>query len=135
MIFFTEDGIVAGDVGYDQRQHARLARRRQSAALNAGDVLAHRVHVLNRRAAAQQLPGRRPQFFHGYALGGEAQQARSTAGNQHQQQVVRTQDLHAAQNLLRRLFAALVRDRVPSLYDFDPICQQAVPVTGDDETV
>lgn len=98
-------------------------------------MLAHRVDRLDRRAAAQQLARRRAQIFDPETFGGQRQQARSAAGDKHEQQVVLAERPRAAKDFVRRFLAARIRHRMPGFDHGDAIGEEAVLVTGDDQPV
>jgi hypothetical protein len=98
-------------------------------------VLSHRVHVLDRRARAQQRLSRRLELGHGDLTGRQRQQARPAARNEDEQQVVASQRFHALQDLLRGVLAGFVRHRVGRFDDGDPVREQSVLVARHDQTV
>jgi len=128
-------GIVARNIGNDQCEHGRLARRGEPAPLNRGKVLSHGVDVLNRRTAAKQFPRRRFQRFHADGLDGKAEKRRASAGYQGEQQVARQKASDPLQNFFRSGLARLVRNRVSGFDHLDTACRQPVSIAGDDQAL
>ena len=96
-------GRIAGHIRNQQRDHLRRrAHGGQPTALDRGQMLAHAVHLVDGRAAAQQGLGDGLLVLQTQAVGGQRQQRRAAAGDQAQHQVVGTQPLGEPGDSLRR---------------------------------
>ena len=86
--------VVADHVGEQQRYHRRGTRQpRQLPALDARDVLAHGVDLVDVRAAGEQQARGLLLLRERDGLGGQRQQRRGAAGDQADHQVVRPRPL------------------------------------------
>ena len=101
--------IIAGDIRYDQCGHARLGQRRKAATLNQRKMFADDIHFLNRRTAMQQLPRDRFQVRHVDAFRRQRQQTGTSAGYQHQEQIVLKQRTRFREYFLRGVLARIIR--------------------------
>ena len=126
--------IVAGDIRDHQRADPGACRLGQSPALDARQMLANQIHVLDRRATGQQLAGQRLEIGHRNACDRQREQARAASRDQYQQEVIAIQGRRIAENRCRRLLASLVGHRMSGLDDIDALGRQAMFVAGDDST-
>ena len=95
--------VVADDVGEREAPTAgRRARAREAAALEARQVLAHRVQLVDGRAGPQQERPSCALSLERDAVGRRGQQRRGAAREQHQQQVVAAKALRASASTSRR---------------------------------
>ena len=118
--------IIARHIGYQQTDDTGRGRRRgQPAPLDGGEMLAHYIHLVDRRAAAQQGLIDRLFVTQIKAGGGQAQQRGTTARNQHQQQIVRAQIRGKSQNTRRRSLAGGIGHRVGGLDNLDRLGRTA----------
>ena len=78
-------GIVPGDIRDHQGKHLGFACGGEPAPLNQRKVLAHRIHVLDRGATAQQFASSGLELVHRDGLDRQGEQGGAAAGNQHQQ--------------------------------------------------
>jgi hypothetical protein len=105
--------LVAHHVGEGERHDPRgEGGARQPAALDARQVLAHRVQFVDRRAAPQQQLGEPGLVAKRHARDRGRQQRRRAAREQHQQHVVGREPLGERERLARRAQAASVRQRM-----------------------
>jgi hypothetical protein len=111
---------VSGTVGHRQRDDlGRLGGPDQVAALDAREVLAHRVHLVDRRAGAEQRVGQAALVGQRDAVDRHHHQRRAAARDQADQQVARTGPLRQRQDLGRPFDRLLVRHRVAGLDEPD----------------
>ena len=109
-----------------------MSRSGQPAALDCGDVLAHRVHGRDRRA------GRQKRLVDGNLIGerkgtcGGGQQCRSAAADERDHQIIRAEPAHALHETLCAGKAGLIRHRVRRLQNLDHAGRRAIAVAGDD---
>ena len=68
-------GVIPGDIGDDQRQNRCAAGRCKPAALDGGEMFAHGIYFLNRRAAAEQCSRNAVQVVQRYAFYWQRQEA------------------------------------------------------------
>ena len=126
--------VVAGHVGDQQRDGARgEGRRGEPAALDAREVLAHAVHLVDRGARAQQRPVDALLVGEREALGRQGEQGGAAARDQGQDQVVLAQAADQVEDARGRGPARLVGHGVGGLDHLDPLARGAVAVAGDDQ--
>ena len=127
--------IVARNVGDDQRDHRRRRRGHgQAAALDRRKMLAHAVHLGDRRAATQQ---RRPDLalvVGTNALGRKRQQRRPAPRDQAQYQIVGGESCDQRHDARRRRPAGFIGHRMSRLDDLDALAGHTVAVRCDHET-
>ncbi len=127
-------GLVARHVGDQQRDHPRRRTgQRQAAALDRRQVLAHAVHLADRRAAFQQRLVDRLFLLQRDAVGRQRQQGRAAARNQAQHQVIGAQAAHHVQHAAGGVATGLVRHRMRSLHHLDALAVGAMAVARDDQ--
>ncbi len=116
--------VVAGHVADRQCHHLRRrAGRRQPAALDARQVLAHAVHLADVGTGLQQLLVDALLVGQRQAFDGQGEQSRATAGNQAQHQIVRCQSAGQGKDALGRLHPGFIGHRMSRLDQFDAFGQ------------
>ena len=126
--------VVAGHVGDQQRDGARgPGRGGEPAALDAREMLADAVHLVDRGARAQQRPVDALLVGERQAVGRQGEQGRAAARDQGQDQVVLAQAADQVEDARGRGAARLVGYGVGGLDHLDPLAGGAVAVAGDDQ--
>jgi len=128
--------VVAGDVGDQQRHHARrVAQRAQPAALERRQVAPHAVHLGDGGAAGQQRAVDGALVVQRQAGRRSDQQRGAAARDQRDDQVVSAQAGHLGGDALRGGEAGGVGHRVRGLDDLDARARHGVAVAGDDQAL
>ena len=113
-------GRIARHVADQQRHHARRrAVGREAPALDRREVLAHAVHLVDRRAALEQRLVDGLLLLERDAGCGQRQQRRAAARDQAQHEVVGGEPLRELRDALRGTPAGFVGHRVRGFDDFD----------------
>src|SRR5258708_7437640 len=125
--------IVAGHVRDDERERTRPRRRREATSLDEGQVLPHRVHVLDGRTARQEIARQRLEVGHRHALDGKREERGAAAGYQHEKEVVLAERAREGEDIARGVLALLVGHRMARLDDADALGGEPVAVASDDD--
>ena len=110
------DGSSLGTSEIISETTARGRRRdRQPAAFDRRQVLAHAVHLADRRAAAQQRAIDRLLVLEGDAGGGQRQQSRAAARKKAEHEVVRREARRPGEDAPRRIAPGRIGHRMSRL--------------------
>ena len=130
------DRVVARHVGNEQRHHiCGMARRRQPAALERGQMAPHAIHFGNVGAALEQ------RLIHHLLVGerqawcGRSQQRRASTGNQAQHEIVGGKTRNPLPDASRRLNAGSVGHGMRGLDDLDTFAANGVTVACNHQPV